>query len=270
MSSASTSSIPSKSTRTALRKGDRALRAYRGTESGTNNSWDLAEQYLPLVKSIVSRMRIYFPSHVDIEDIYGVAVSGLLSAVQKFNPAKGKAFGSYATLRIRGALIDEMRRLDWMPRSTRAMAKKLRIVLENLEQKHSRPPTEEEIRLQMGLSAKDYAQLLAKVRPITFISLDKTLSVGNSDIPAIHESIDDVTQVNAREQCETRDMVKIIKERIKDLPEIPRKILLMYYYEGMRLAEIAAVFGLTESRICQIHSQAILSLRATISRLNNP
>lgn len=232
-------------------------------------NWEVIENYLPLVKSIVARMRIYFSSHVDMEDIYSVGVSGLISAVQKFDASKGKSFAAYAALRIRGSILDELRRIDWMPRASRANAKKLRRTIEELEAEHSRAVTEEEIRKELGMTEYEYAQLLDQVRPISFVPLDDSPGGEDGEGPSMQEAISDVTQLDAREKTENREMVEILRERIEQLPETPRKVLCMYYFEGMRLAEIAAVFGLTEARICQIHTQAVISLRSYLNQINN-
>lgn len=245
-----------------------ASRVYRKASGQDGPDWSLIERYLPLVKAIVSRMRIYFPPNAELDDLYSVGVSGLITAIRRCDPDKSESFGAYAALRIRGAILDELRKLDLMPRGDRLQAKRLRVVVTELEQKLQRPASEDEIAEAMGISRQQYMALLDQIRPISFISLD---SSATSDSPgsegnAVHEVVSDDTLPDARDRAEKHEMVALLRERIKVLPDIPRKVLMMYYYEGMRLAEIATVFGLTESRICQIHAQAVISLRTYLDR----
>lgn len=225
-------------------------------------------QYLPLVKSIVARMKIYFPPQAEIEDIYSVGVSGLITAIRRRDPRQEKSFSSFAMLRIRGAILDELRRMDWLPRANRMQAKMVRQSIEKLEQKLMRPAEEKEICEELGMEVNEYRRLLDQMRPISLISLDSPLNPGENDRSAVHEVLSDDTQLNARERCEKREIIRLMKERIQQLPDVPKKVLMMYYFEGMRLAEIAAVFNLTESRICQIHAQAVVSLRSYLERVS--
>ncbi len=244
-----------------------ASNAYRKASGQNGPDWSLLERYLPLVKSIIARMRIYFPAGVDMDDLYSIGISGLITAVRRCDPDKTQSFASYAALRVRGAILDELRRLDWIPRSERILAKKLHRVINELEQDLRRPATEEEASQAMGMTLHEYRSLLDSIRPITFVSLDSSPGgEGETDGTAIHEMVSDDTLPDARDDMVRKETVALLKERIKQLPEMPQKVLMMYYYEGMRLAEIAEVFGLTESRICQIHSQAIISLRSYMDR----
>jgi len=246
-----------------------ASHAYKKASGQEAPDWSLLERYLPLVKSIVGRMRLYFPAGVDMDDLYSIGISGLITAVRRCDPDKTNSFASYAALRVRGAILDELRKLDWIPRSDRLRAKKLKLVINTLEQDLLRPATEEETAEAMEMSVPEYHRLLDTIRPVTFISLDASASgEGDAGGNAIHEVISDDTLPDARDNVERKETVSLLRERIKQLPEVPRKVLMMYYYENMRLAEIAAVFGLTESRICQIHSQAVISLRSYLDRVS--
>ena len=242
-----------------------AWRIYHGTDEDSIK-WSLVEQYLPLLKSIVGRMRIYFPSHVETDDLYSLAITGLITAVQRFDPNKAGSFGSYAAVRIRGALLDELRRMDWLPRSHRAEVKRLRRTLTDLEQRLGRPAKEDEVAEAMGMSLKEYARLSDLIRPLSFVSLDGGLAADNADTHSIHEIIADETEENARERCEKRELMMLIRQRLESLDEVPRKVLILYYYKGLLLSEIAELLHLTESRICQIHAQAIFGLRVFLKQ----
>ncbi|HET7535387.1 MAG TPA: FliA/WhiG family RNA polymerase sigma factor [Candidatus Didemnitutus sp.] len=247
-----------------------AWRVYQGVATtGAIDEKDLIERFLPLVRNVVDRIKLTLPPHIDADDLYSVGITGLLAAVRKFDPAQGNTFASYASMRIRGAILDELRRMDWCPRRTRARARKLKESINDLEQKLGRTATEDEICQQLGLSHKDYAKWLDEARPVTFIALDQHADGEESEGASLHELLADESDTTGRESLEKQELLQLLSQRMAELPDIPRKILAMYYFENMRLAEIAAVFGLTESRICQIHSQTILGLRAFLGRARN-
>lgn len=246
-----------------------AWRIYQGAQSETIDEKELIERYLPLVRNVVDRIKLNLPPHVDVEDLYSVGVTGLIAAVRKYDPAQGHTFAGYATTRIRGAILDELRRLDWCPRRARAKAKKLKESINELEQKLGRAATEEEVRLNLGLSPKEYAKWMEEAKPVCFVAIDQTAENEDSEGASLHELIADESDVSVRDRIEKDELMQLVATRIAELPEIPKKILAMYYFENMRLAEIAAVFNLTESRICQIHAQTVLGLRAYVSRMRN-
>ncbi len=248
-------------------KAKKVWRTYQSRED-SGEHWDLVDQYLPLVKSIVGRLRIYFPAHVDIDDIYSLGITGLVSAVKRFDSQKAKSFGSYAATRIRGSILDELRRMDWMTRSNRARAKALNETICTLEQKLGRPAKEEEIAASMEMSLRDYLKLIDELRPLTFVPLNMSIKdqVG-SENTNLEETLSDNTEENARERCEKIEMFSLIKNRIEMLDAVPRKVLILYYYDGLLLSQIADLLKITESRVCQIHAQAILSLRAYLQKI---
>jgi RNA polymerase sigma factor for flagellar operon FliA len=246
-----------------------AWRAYAGVTTGAVDEKDLIERYLPLVRNVVDRIKLTLPPHIDVDDLYSVGVTGLIAAVRKYDPEQGNTFAGYASMRIRGAVLDELRRLDWCPRRTRARARKLKESINELEQKIGRTATEDEICEELGLSQAEYRKCLDESRPVTFIALDKNAEGEESEGASLHELLADENDTTGRETLEKAELLQLLAQRMAELPDIPRKILAMYYYEHMRLAEIAAVFGLTESRICQIHSQTILGLRGYLQRARN-
>jgi RNA polymerase sigma factor FliA len=246
-----------------------AWRIYQGAQSEKIDEKELIERYLPLVRNVVDRIKLNLPPHVDVEDLYSVGVTGLIAAVRKYDPAQGHTFAGYATTRIRGAILDELRRLDWCPRRARAKAKKLKEAINELEQKFGRAATEEEVRLSLNLTHKEYAKWMEEAKPVCFVAIDQTAENEDSEGASLHELIADESDVSVRDRIEKEELMQLVATRVSELPEIPKKILAMYYFENMRLAEIAAVFSLTESRICQIHAQTVLGLRAYVSRMRN-
>lgn len=232
--------------------------------------WELVEQYLPLLKSIVSRMRIYFPSQMDIQDIYSIAIAGLIHAAQHFDLRKGAYFGKYASMRIRGALLDELRRMDLMPRSDRLKVKKYQSQVQALEQELNRAVSAEEVQEGLSLSKSQYERLQEKCRPICHIPLDYSPTSGSAYTGesgwSFHDLIFDPTDLDGRDVAERKDLLKILRRHLDDLPEVAREVLILYYIRDLNLAEIAQVFDLTESRICQIHTQAIQTLRKLVKK----
>ncbi len=229
----------------------------------------LVEKFLPLVKTVVDRMKIFLPSTLDIEDLYSVGATGLMAAVRKYDMAQAAAFPAFASIHIRGAVRDELRRMDWTPRSVREKAKLVREALEGLEQRIGRPALESEVASEMGLPLEAYWDLLDQIRPVSFVPLDHAFSGEEGGENPLHEKVSDESQENARESLEKREVLNLVAEQIKKMPDLPKKILAMYYFENMRLAEIALVFRLSEGRISQIHTQAVLSLRNFLKRINN-
>lgn len=244
----------------------RAMRAYQGDSPERM----LVERHLPLVKHTVDRMRIFLPTVLDIDDLYSVGASGLLAAARKFDAAQESTFPAFAAMHIRGAVYDELRRMDWMPRSARDRARDVQEKIGALEQRLGRPATEAEAGAALGVSAEEYAALLDELRPATLMPLDGEAFAENPEQLALHEVIADENQTPVPEVLERKELAALLVQQIQKLPDVPKKVLALYYFENMRLAEIAAAFGLTEGRISQIHTQAVLSLRAWLSRILKP
>lgn len=226
----------------------------------------LVQQYLPLVTAILGRLAMTLPDHVDHDDLQSAGLVGLLQALRNYDPACGNTFETYARVRIRGAMLDELRRMDWVPRSVHEKARKIQDAMAKLEQKFGRAPTEAEVAKAMSLSATEYAKLLDEVRPAAFVCLDAVSTNENGDAGSLYEVVADSNEECPSEQASQHELKEVVLERLKDLPEIQRKVLALYYGEDLHLREIAQVFGLTESRICQIHSQAIMSIRSYVQR----
>ena len=246
-----------------------AWRAYQGVTPSAVDEKDLIVRYLPLVRNVVDRIKLNVPAHVDADDLYSVGITGLIAAVRKFDPEQGSTFASYAAMRIRGAILDELRRMDWCPRRARARSRKLKSAINDVEQKVGRAATDEEVSAALGLNPKEYAKWVEEAKPVTFIAIDQHADGEEGEGASLHELLADDADVTGRDNLEKAELLQLLTQRIAELPDIPKKILAMYYFENMRLAEIAAVFGLTESRICQIHAQTILGLRAYLSRVRN-
>jgi RNA polymerase sigma factor for flagellar operon FliA len=240
-------------------------RNYRQKSKRAESEAGLVEQYLPLVKTVVGRLQMSLPSHVDAEDLYSAGLVGLLDAIRHYNPKLGSTFETYARVRIRGAVFDELRRMDWVPRSIHSKAKKVQEAIKVLEQKKKRVPKDSEVAEALGISLNDYHHLLEEIRPATFVCLDAAMNDDSDNSPSQYEAFADPKQENPLDGVAKNEMAEVIAKYLQALPQMQRQVLALYYFEDMRLREIAEIFSLTESRICQIHSQAILSLRAHLT-----
>jgi RNA polymerase sigma factor for flagellar operon FliA len=237
-------------------------RYHKRADTDSENA--LVEKYLSLVSSIVARLAMTLPDHVDQDDLYSSGLVGLLQALRNYDPTCGASFETYARTRVRGAMLDELRKMDWVPRTVHEKARKIQAAMSQLEQKLGQVPTEAQMAKVLNLSIQEYGKLLNEIRPAAFICLDTVSS--EDDSGDLYEVVANSSEESPLEQISQRELKRVILARLKELPEMQRKVLALYYGEELHLREIAEAVGLTESRICQIHAQAIISIRAYIQR----
>jgi RNA polymerase sigma factor for flagellar operon FliA len=220
----------------------------------------MLKQYSPLVRRLAHQMIAKLPANVEIDDLIQVGMIGLTDALSRFDAEQGVQFETFATQRIRGAMLDELRGTDWMSRGNRKSQRDIEGAVHRLEHKLGRAPQESEIAREMGISLTDYQSLLGKVRGTQLVYLeDMGGDEGDNDYLDRHvaeEGADPLSQLSDRRMREA------LVEAIKGLPEREQYVMSMYYEQDMNLKEIAAVLGVTESRVCQLHSQSIARLRA--------
>lgn len=228
----------------------------------------LVKKNIPLVRFTIERMTIsQNRSRLDMDDLMTAGIIGLMDALEKFDPGLGGKFSTYAFFRIRGAILDEMRAMDWVPRSVRQKTRELENAYEELERKYHRPAKEQDVAKHMRLSVKQFQTMLGEIYIPPVVSLDELVEDREKKrrdvIPADPVS-EDKYSGNAYTELANEETRKMIGELIERLPEKERLVLSLYYYEELTLKEIATILEVTESRVCQIHGQAILHLRAGI------
>jgi RNA polymerase sigma factor for flagellar operon FliA len=222
----------------------------------------MLHQYSPLVRRLAHQMIAKLPANVEIDDLIQVGMIGLTDALSRFDAGQGVQFETFATQRIRGAMLDELRGADWMSRGTRKQQRDIESAVHRLEQKLGRPPVESEIAKEMGINLSDYQEMLGKVRGTQLIYLeDMSGDDGDSDYLDRHVADEGNDPLSLLQDHRMREA---LVEAIKNLPEREQYVMSMYYEQDMNLKEIAAVLGVTESRVCQLHSQSIARLRVKL------
>ena len=222
--------------------------------------------YSPLVKYVAGRMASGLPSHVDEGDLISYGLEGLIKAVARFDPGRQIKFETFAITRIKGQIIDELRSLDWVPRSVRAKARLIERANMRLEHKLQRAPTDHEMAEALEMSVEDFNSSLVQISNSSLVALDElwTLSDSSGDQVSLLDTIQDpdaIDPVNAMTQTEVKDRLAGAIER---LPEREKLVVALYYYENLTLREIGEVLGVTESRVSQLHTKAILRLKSRL------
>ena len=221
--------------------------------------------YSPLAKYVAARVAAGLPQSVDQADLVSYGIFGLIDAIEKFDLERGYKFETYAIARIKGAILDELRSIDWVPRSVRAKARALEKAFMKLEGVLHRSPTDDELAAEMRVTPEQLQGTLSQISTLGIVALDETLSVGDrSEAATLGDTIPDRGDGPVA-TYEVEEMRHILATAINTMPEREKIVLTLYYYEGLTLAEIGLVLGVTESRVCQIHTKAVLHLRARLS-----
>ncbi|KQY81922.1 MULTISPECIES: RNA polymerase sigma factor FliA [Roseateles] len=232
------------------------------TPKGRLDNNTLIKQYSPLVRRLAHQMIAKLPANVEVDDLIQVGLIGLTDALSRFDAEQGVQFETFATQRIRGAMLDELRGGDWMSRGTRRQQREIEVAVHKVEQRLGRAPKEEEIAKEMGLPLAEYQELLGKVRGTQLVYLeDMSGDDGDNDYLDRHVADDNANPVA---QLQDHRMREALVAAIKNLPEREQFVMSMYYEHDMNLKEIAAVLKVTESRVCQLHSQSIARLRVKL------
>ena len=222
--------------------------------------------YSPLVKYVAGRMAASLPSHVEEADLISYGLIGLISAVERFDLEREIKFETFAITRIKGSIIDELRSLDWVPRSVRARAREIERANAQLEHKLHRAPTDTEMAEELGMSVDDFQGALTQISNSSVIALDElwTLSDSSGDQVSLLDTIQDPNALDPARVLDSSEMRGRVSDEIARLPEREKLVVALYYYENLTLREIGEVLGVTESRVSQLHTKAILRLKSRL------
>jgi RNA polymerase sigma factor for flagellar operon FliA len=233
-----------------------------GSVQGTTLSEESLREHLPMVRFLAIRIRERLPQQVELEDLISAGIVGLLDAFQKFDPAKKVQFRTYAQFRVRGAMLDSLRALDWGPRDLRRKGRAVEEAIRSLSSKLGKAPTESEVAAEMSLSLEEYQQLLGELSGLELGSLNA--------LPADDDGVEALALLPAGPEddpflrCQTSEMRSLLADAIAELPERERLVLTLYYYEELTMKEVGATMGVVESRVSQLHSSAMARLRVAL------
>ncbi len=223
--------------------------------------------YSPLVKYVAGRVGVGLPPNIEQADLVSYGIFGLIDAIQKFDLDRAIKFETYAISRIKGAIIDELRSIDWIPRSVRSKAREVEKAYASLEAKLHRTPSESEVAAELGIALEDLHAIFSQVSFVNVVALDELLSAGGEkgDKLSLVDTLEDTKAEDPVQAFESEETKYLLATAINTLPEREKIVVTLYYYEGLTLAEIGQVLGVTESRICQMHTKAVLQLRGKLS-----
>lgn len=230
----------------------------------TQDRDELIVHYLYLVKYVVGRVGANFPSHVKLDDLYSSGVEGLIRAVERYDANRKAKFESYANLLIRGSIIDELRRLDWIPRSVHLKNNKLSLAQSELQLKLGREPTDEELAGHLEITIHELEELMSIVKPVILMPLNADNDQMGEENSPLSERIADEKAKTGGEIAEENESIAFLERALEALSQQERKVLTLYYYEELMLKEIGKKLGVSESRVSQIHTQALLKLKTQL------
>jgi len=244
---------------------DRLWRSYKAS-GDTRLREQLILHYSPLVKYVAGRVSVGLPPNVEQADFVSSGIFGLIDAIEKFDPDRAIKFETYAISRIRGAIIDELRALDWIPRSVRQKARAVERAYATLETRLHRTPQEPEVAAEMGIATEELHVIFGQLSLANVVALDELLHPrGEAGEPtSLLDTLEDTAADDPVQIAEERELRRLLARAVSTLPEREKTVVSLYYYEGLTLAEIGQVLGVTESRVSQIHTKSVLQLRAKL------
>lgn len=233
---------------------------------------ELILAYSPLVKYVAGRMGTGLPAHIEEADLISYGLLGLIGALQRFDPSRNIKFETYAISRIKGSIIDELRALDWVPRSVRSWARQVERTVTKLENELRRAPVDEEIAAELGVTVSEFQDILNQISCASIVALDEfwALSGSGGDKVSLIDTIEDRSAPDPSRAFDIQAVKELLAEAIRRLPEREKIVIGLYYYEGLTLKEIGEVLGVTESRVSQLHTKAILRLKGRIKEELEP
>lgn len=246
---------------------DQIWELYRST--GENLYRDaIVEKYAPLVKFVAGKLAMKLPASVEFEDLVSYGILGLMDAIKKYEPGRENKFNTYATFRIRGAIIDELRAIDRVPRTIRKISKEIDTVTAEIEAKVGRPATAAEIAQKLGITEEELSKRQMSMNGLNVLSLNDLWSSGDdNDRVSLQDSLESMPQLSPDYLVEKNEVKRVVQEAIEELPNNIKQVLILYYYEDLTLREIGEILKVTESRVSQLHSKAIKLLRVKLTHI---
>ena len=237
-------------------------------EITTENREEVIKRYSPMIKYVANRIAMRLPPHIEVDDLISVGVLGLMDAISKYDSSRGAKFKTYAEFRVRGAILDELRAMDWVPRSIRQKASNVDKVVQTLQAKLSRSPEDEEVAKEMGLTLDQFHDTLNETKSIPIFSLeDLGIAKESGEQQSLLDCLAGKADADPQTQIRLIELKEIIAKAIDALPEKERLMVSLYYYEELTMKEIGAVLEITESRVSQIHSKAVYRLRTKLKAI---
>ena len=243
-----------------------SIKKYKANSKKVTNNQKkkIIKEYAPLVKFIAQRIAVRLPANIELDDLLSAGVIGLMDAIDKYDPARDTKFKTYAEFRIRGAILDELRAQDWIPRSMREKAKNIERAFSRLEQKLGRNVTEDEAARELGMELEEFQGALSQCKSISLVSLDEVGSFADGDRKSLLGLLESEKGSNPMVRLAGAELKDVVAKAIEELPEKQRLVLSLYYYEDLNLKEIGQVLEVTESRVSQLHTQAVIRLRSKL------
>ena len=226
----------------------------------------IVHEFLPGIRIHAMRMKMRLPSHIEVDDLVSSGVIGLLDAMDRYDASRGIKFKTYADFRIRGAMLDYLREMDWFPRSVRQHSSRLQYAYSRLENVLGRPPEEDEVADELGITVDDLRKQLAMFTGVSVFSLEAIQDEDEENGAGLRHLLAEAAKEESREEDLTRELKDLLGKAIDMLPERERQLIAFYYYEDLTLREISRIFNLGEPRVCQLHAQAVLRLKGKLNR----
>jgi RNA polymerase sigma factor FliA len=237
-------------------------------EITTENREEVIKRYSPMIKYVANRIAMRLPPHIEVDDLISVGVLGLMDAISKYDSSRGAKFKTYAEFRVRGAILDELRALDWVPRSIRQKASAVEKVVRSLESKLNRLPEDDEVAKEMDMSLDQFYRTIDETKSVPVFSLeDLGIAKESGEQQSLLDCLAGKADADPQTQIRLVELKEIIAKAIDTLPEKERLMVSLYYYEELTMKEIGAVLDITESRVSQIHSKAVLHLRTKLKSI---
>lgn len=239
--------------------------AVEEVEISSENREAVIKEYGPMIKYVANRIALRLPPHVEVDDLISVGVLGLMDAIEKYDPNRGAKFKTYAEFRVRGAILDELRSMDWVPRSIRQKAASMDALVQKLQSQLGRPPSDEEVAADMGVSLDELFNTLNETQNMPILSLeDLGIARESGEQQSLLDCLAGKSDADPQTQLRLNELKEIIAKAIDTLPEKERLMISLYYYEELTMKEIGEVLSITESRVSQIHSKAVFRLRTRL------